>query len=401
LSTAHRRLGGLPVSALALLLVAACDRGTADTACAPLQPGVPVHAAAGDPARGTLREMWRAGGAQGVELAAPAAFAAADDGRLAVVDYMLGEVLILARDGSVDVAPTRRGRGPGELTMPVAASWKADTLLVFDIEQAKVVSLHGDGVAAPDSHVPAALVAPVIASGEVEFAAVLGNGTALLRQPATASARGDSATIAFVAAARDGATVDTVIAATVPVVVQGGGRMLSRPGAAQPRLAVGSNGWYAVSAADGSNRVLVSHAGAGAVRQLCGASVAQPLTPAELGADAPRGFETDAAALAAGPRPTRHAAVGQLLVGGDGAVWVGAVRPTPFTDDALYGAATQVYEVWDASGSRRGSVHVPEGVRLQAVAGDVAWGIVFTPLDEALIVAYRVEWNGAPESRSN
>jgi hypothetical protein len=81
-----------------------------------------------------LDELWRAGGSvEGEEIALPASLSASSQGAVAVVDYGLGQVSVVSPQGDWLGSWSRRGKGPGELTMPVASNWSGDTLVVFDI----------------------------------------------------------------------------------------------------------------------------------------------------------------------------------------------------------------------------------------------------------------------------
>ncbi|MGH7458136.1 MAG: hypothetical protein ACREKN_03495 [Longimicrobiaceae bacterium] len=80
--------------------------------------------------------------------------------------------------------------------MPVTATWSGDTLLVFDIEQAKVSSYVDATVAAEDVSISPDFITPVVASGEIGFVAVTAERGVILRQPLQAAHNADSTWLA-------------------------------------------------------------------------------------------------------------------------------------------------------------------------------------------------------------
>jgi hypothetical protein len=386
------RLSATALASLLAVLNASCGGRAAGSDCEPYWDDVrqvQAPASTQNVSRARLAELWQA---HGLELAAPAAVTASSDGHVAVVDYMLAEIFVISPRGEPSGQWSRRGRGPGELVMPVAATWNGDTLLVFDIEQSKVVRLVNGSMAAPDAGVPSEFVAPAVAAGEIGYVAVTAAGAVVLAYPPRPlDSAADSAEV--VIARASGARRDTLALMQVPMTAAEN-RPLQQPGAARPVLGTGPDGWRAESAADGSYRILLRDATDAPVHQVCRPVDAEPLTTAERGETAPRGFEADADALTRSTPPQRLSTVGTMIVGPAGELWVGTRRMEPFTDDALYGPATPAFDVFTADGAFRGVLDVPEGVRIRAIAGDRAWGLRIGPLDQPVLVAFRVEWDG-------
>ena len=92
-----------------------------------------------DPPR--LIELWRAGGTnEGEELANPISAAVGPRGRLAIVDFQLGVVGVGA-DGAWLGPLTKPGSGPGEVGLPVAASWTDEgRTVVLDMGNGRLVA---------------------------------------------------------------------------------------------------------------------------------------------------------------------------------------------------------------------------------------------------------------------
>lgn len=100
-----------------------------------------------------LEPLWRAGGLRASEeLAYPVGLAVSTEGRAAVTDFSLSEVVVIEPDGRWAGSWARRGEGPGELSTPVAATWDGNGhLIVYDLTASKVLFLDGEGpVRVPD-----------------------------------------------------------------------------------------------------------------------------------------------------------------------------------------------------------------------------------------------------------
>jgi hypothetical protein len=358
--------------------------------CGPYWPGAPLSVAAmpADPPPIRLVELWRAGGsAPGQEMAEPTSIAASSRGAAAVVDFGLARVIVIGPQGEWLGSWGRQGRGPGELTMPVAANWSGDTLVVFDIDQSKVVRyLDSEFVAV--SSVPADFVAPVAMTGSIDYVAVAADGGVLLQQPLAAATSPDSSILAVLVQRPGAPAPDTVVAATVRHVEWDRSRIV-QPGAARPAVAVGADGWLARTAGDGSWRIAW---GRGDVRvQLCAPLPAVPSSAEERGeGDVPGGFEEAFSAIARTPPPTALNRIGRVLVSSAGELWVDRRRPLPFSREQLFGATGGTMDVFDSTGHYLGRVAIPERVSIQALSDSTVIGIEFSDLDEATIIGYRL-----------
>src|SRR5690606_23618441 len=123
-----------PVAALPLLVAGVLSTGCAGDeptfACVPEGAAMPAVTAAGpgawerDGRTPRLEPLWRAGGLRASEERAyPVGLAVSTEGRAAVTDFSLSEVVVIEPDGRWAGSWARRGEGPGELSTPVAATW--------------------------------------------------------------------------------------------------------------------------------------------------------------------------------------------------------------------------------------------------------------------------------------
>ena len=373
---------------IAAFVLSACDGGDIAPICESFWSDVPiVELAENDHREIALEEVWRVGGSSpGQEIAEPASVSVSAAGHAAVIDFSLGEVRVISPRGSWLGPWARRGRGPGELTMPVAANWAGDTLIVYDIEQSKI-SRYRNGESLGDSRIPPELSAAVAASGVIAFVAVRSDGTVILQQPLQATTAGDSSEFTVLQASPASAP-DTLLNTYVHHVVWDDG-MMPHPAGATPRMAVGPDNWFAVTASDGSRRVLIARDEP--VRQLCGTTPAMPLSPHERGSGpAPPGFETAFQALGAAPEPRELSSIGRVLVRSNGDIWIDARRPRPFTRESLFGVPGGSWDAYDLSGEHVGTVRVPENVALQALSDSIVVGVQFNELDETWVIGYRI-----------
>lgn len=380
-------------------VLAGCAVDNPGAACEPLADGVRAVASGANGARSSdevsLVELWRAGGLNdGEDLAMPFGFSASRTGHLAIADVMLSELIVIGPAGEWLGQWARRGAGPGELLMPVATAWDDDdTLAVFDVEKASVVFLR-DGVPTRDDQpVDPALIAPLAAAGEMEWAGLLADGTAFVHNAVAAPGPDGRAVRAILRSLPGSEAPDTVSAAAVPVV--GAGRFTGRtlPGWPQPLIGLAGRR-MAIGATDGSYRVLVHGRDGMPAHQVCHGVAGVPVSAAERGAGLPH--EDWSAPLvepfANAPAPDRPAPFGRIIVDADGGLLVQRERPNAFVmHDALYGVAGATYDMFGADGTHRGTVQAPRQARIQAAAGDRVWAVEFGEFDEAWIVAYRIE----------
>jgi hypothetical protein len=379
------------VSACCVVILAGC-RGALTPQCDPYWPDVPTTPLLESAASLRLEEIWRvAGSNEGQELAHPSSVSVSEAGRVAVVDYTLAEAIVVDSRGKWLGRWGRRGEGPGELTMPVAARWAHDTLKVFDIEQGKVAS-YVDGTAVGDQvRIAPEFIAPVVSSGEIRLVSVGAGNAVILMQPLRVETGVDSARVVVSRYNPSLPLTDTLIDHRVAMVSSNEYPSFVHPGAAQARLAVGGNGWTAMSAPDGSYRVLIRNAEGHAVRQLCRNADPAPLSSAEMGSGTPpRGLESAYAALAAAPSPDRLSAIGRMLIGPSGELWIDRNRAAPFTKEGMFGPSGSTLDVFDSAGDYLGTVTTPDGVSIQAVNSDMAIGLQFGEYDEPWLIGYRI-----------
>lgn len=360
------------------------------SSCDPYWPDTPSRVVdiSADPPAVRLVELWRAGGsADGQEIADPASVSANSQGAVAVVDLGLSQVSVISPYGEWLGSWGRQGRGPGELTMPVAANWSGDTLVVFDIDQNKVAR-YVKSVNVSEIRVPAEFVAPVAMTGMIDFVAVASDGTVMLQQPLAVSSSADSSAFTILAQPPGASVADTLLSTTVSHVEWNGSKVV-QPGTAVPVAAVGADGWLAQTAGNGSYRIAWGQGNLNV--QLCAPVSPLRLTDEERGAgDAPQGFEVAAAAFAAAQPPAALSHVGRVVLSSAGDLWVDRRRPRPFSREKLFGAPGGTVDIFASSGDYVGRAVIPDGVSIQAVSDSTAIGIEFSDLDEMTIVAYRL-----------
>lgn len=391
----------VPVATV-LLLVVGCDRPQDISWCAPPEPGVEVAASSGpgvwerEGERRTLVEIWRAGGLnEGQELAYPVALSAGPSGHVAIPDFQLSEVIVVGPDGTWLGPWGRRGRGPGELATPVAATWSRDgTLAVFDVVASKVLFMEAGEPAGPDLRVDPSFTAAIVASGQLPWAGVQPNGGVLVQptpEAVTGSPDSGARAALLLRLAPRASTPDTLVRATIRTLSDGRFAGWSLP--AWPRLiaAIGTDGAIAVNAAEAEYRVTVLDGAGDPVRVICRQAPAQPVTDGERGTGASAPPEL-LEAMRAAPLPDSAQSFGRLFWGAHGRLWVQRDRSSPLENaEAFFGVPGALYDLFDEEGRYLGEFSAPAGVILQSAAGDTVWGLEFGEFDEAWVVAYRVE----------
>ncbi|MFW6079970.1 MAG: hypothetical protein ACODAE_10135, partial [Gemmatimonadota bacterium] len=151
-------------------------------------------------------------------------------------------------------------------------------------------------------------------------------------------------------------------------------------------------GRVAVGGFDALYRVVVFDADGRPERQICRRDAEPvPFTAAERGEDYPPELARLADAIAASDPPPSPPAVGALILGASGRLWVQRDRAAPF-DDALYGVVPGArWDVFDTNGRYLGEVRAPDGARPMAASGDTVFGFEIGEYDETWVVAYRIE----------
>jgi len=382
---------------LAALCASACG-GDAGTTCLALRKGVRIVADVQSAAREVHRfeELWRRGGTrEGEELGVPIGVAAGPDGRVAISDFQLAEVVVVDGDGTWRGSWTRTGAGPGETRHPVAAAWRADgALVVFDVLGSKIVSIRDGRPMAGDIPLDPGFAGPSVRRGELQGITMQPGAPILLtnfeRVTPDGMFSGEMLGLALRLDVQSG-RVDTLAAPVYPIVRADRWGDIAAPGWPRPIAAAGG-AFAAVAAADGSYRVLVLNASGRAVRQICRDAPPLPLHERELGTQVTDERIDLARAATDAPRPPVLPAIGRLIVTREGGVWVQRERAGSFgtTHEIFQGVPTGTYDVFDALGRYTSTVTAPAGARVQAVAGDTAWAFLVGDLDETWLVAYRL-----------
>lgn len=388
----------VPVTCLTVL---ACGVGERAAWCPPAAEGVTVVANVGDglwAAEGLesrLVELWRVGGTrEGQELGQPIAVVASPGGRVAVPDFMLGEVVVIEPDGTWLGAWTRQGAGPGEVRAPVAAAWDGDDrLAVFDIMTPKVAYVGADGPVGEDLRVEPSFTVPVVNSGQFDWAALRADGTVYLQPAAVSMTSGASQRddVSLVLALAPGASVVDTVARGTWVPIGGDGPFANWHAPGWPRLTAALGGGRVAAGGDVAEyRIVIHDAGERGPVQICRDARPLPMNDHELGRDLGPELRELADALRDARRPDTPAAFGRLVLGTHGRLWVQRERAGP-ADPAIYGPAGGEWDVFDPDGRYLGAVQSPEPAHLMAARGDTVWALEFGDFDEAWLVAYRLE----------
>lgn len=345
-------------------------------------------------------ELWRAGGLnEGEELAFPLNASVSMDGRLAIADWQLGNLTIVERDGRWigDWAP--RGQGPGELARPAAALWiaESDTVVVFDIDNGRVVFLSDGRPVRPHVLVDPGFLAPILISGEVGWVGVTPVGGVLIAPVPTAPAdseTADAAAVILLQRAQE-SEVDTLVTVAAPTMRARPPYGTARaPGWPLPLAALGGDGSIAVGGMDGRYRILRLEDSGDTTGVICRDTGALPFSERERHADGDDDY-VDALeeAIAAVPRPDSLAQFGRLFLSAEGNLWVQRERPSALRfGESYHGVPGAVYDVFDPDGRYQGEVRAPENARLQAALGDTVWAYEIGELDETWVVAYELRW---------
>ncbi len=380
-----------PAAFLALsLLVSACR---SDPVCAPIVPGVTVVSSRvdGSPARLELELLWRAGGMrEGQELAWPITLGVSADGRLAIPDFQLQEVIVVGPGGEWLGPWTRPGPGPGETVLPIAAAWEEDgTLVAFDIEQSSLVRAR-DGVPLEEERpVARALTAPIVMAGELMGILLQPDGGIVLRPALSTGGR-----YSVLHAPPRASEFDTLVARTVPFVAMPNGTIMPHIGAVQPVVAVAPDGSIATAGERAGYVVVIRDPTGAPVRQVCRAVEPLPVEDVEWNAAADGMPEDMRRAILDAPRADTLASIGGLLLGSDGALWVQRARIRRGTTDVMRGRAGGEWDVFDAAGRHVGTVRPPDGVHLLGIRGGTVYGFEAGTLDETEVVAWRIREAG-------
>jgi hypothetical protein len=375
------------------------DPAGADVALTPADDeGMWARAGLGSP---SFVELWRAGGLnEGEELAFPLNASVSHAGRLAIADWELGNLSVVERDGRwiADWAP--RGQGPGELSLPAAARWiaESDTVVVFDIANGRVVFLSGGRPVRPHVLVDPAFLAPILISGAVGWVGVTpAAGVLIAPVPTPPADSEDAAAAAPILFQRAQASdVDTLVTAAIPTMrARQPYGTVTAPGWPRPVAAVGGDGSIVVGGMDGRYRIVRLDESRDTVLVICRNTRALPFSGRERHADRDDDYiDALEESIAAAPRPDSLAQFGRLLLSAEGNLWVQRDRPSALRfREAYHGVPGALYDVFDPDGRYLGEVRAPEDARLQAALGDTVWAYEIGELDETWVVAYGLRWD--------
>jgi hypothetical protein len=345
-------------------------------------------------------ESWRRGGTnEGEELIFPFTMAISPvDGRLALADFQLAEAIVVGEDGTWEGAWTRAGRGPGEVQAPLGVAWDEEgRLVVYDIGRHRLIRLSSPHTLDGETEVPPEFGGPVFQTGGLEWTATLGDGTIFLEPMTTAIDDRSAAEVRVLRWTPGTASADTIVLDTVPLV-PGLEMDMVVPGSPRPVLAPAADGRLAVGGVDARYRIRVQDAGGSAVRTICRAAAALPLTPIETGAEKPSeladGPETERmlAVLRASPRPDPPAPFGRMFWGSDGRLWVQRERPEPNDIyDRYFGITGATWDVFDSDGDWLGQASAPPGLRLMAATAETAYALEEATDGALWLVALRLD----------
>ncbi len=339
-----------------------------------------------------LTELWRAGGLrEGQELSYPAGLAVSSEGRVAVADFILAEVVVIEPDGRWLGPWGRRGAGPGELDTPVAVGWGADEVLaVFDLMASKVLFLQDGNAVRDDLPVTRDIASAIFMAGELPWVAVQPDGGIILQPPASRNeGDGERGRLDLLLYYAPGIEVpDTLIRSHTPASALVQGQIGA--GWQGPRAALGPGGMIALADTAGNYRIEIRDSTGRPLRQICRDAAALPLNAWERGDSLPEDLSPElASAFRQASRPRPPAAVGRLFAGADGRLWVQRDRSSVFHGDFL-GVPGATYDVFDNDGQYLGSVDAPPRTRFQAALGDTILAFATGDLDETEVVAYQL-----------
>jgi hypothetical protein len=240
------------------------------------------------------------------------------------------------------------------------------------------------------------MTAPVIASGSLQGAFVLPDGTTFLLPGPSADRAAAGVTTVESVLLRAGpgtAVADTVLRVVVPGVAPEGFDWVVPRGAPRALAAAGPDGTVATGSESGEYAIRVENGATGDALQICRTVQGLPLSAVERGDSAGPGMESLVEAMAGLP-DVAPAAYGRLIAGRNGVVWVQRERPSllsPRGNEGLHGVPGGHYDVFEGSGAFMGTVRAPADAWIQAVSGDTVWAFAFDSLNVPSVIAYRLE----------
>lgn len=348
-----------------------------------------IHVA-GEEARSLrLEEAWRVGGVEGeATFSQPTRASVSRSGRIAVPDMVASAVILVEPDGTWRGSVVGKGDGPGEVRWPVDVEWLSeDRLAVFDLAKGAVLSISPSGKPLPEAwRLEAGLYGRIAASGSLPGGDLMQDGSLLLELPWEAGLSGEDGSVAAVVRLSPDGTVDTLQIQPVSMVSEGPFRNWPVPGAPRPLYAAGASGLVFRAGTDGSYRVIVATSALVDSAVICRLTAPVAYSAAEQGSlNEPRQLGD---LLRTTRRPEVPAAIGGLLAGKDGRLWVLRTRPDPRAPQVP--AEGGEYDVFDEAGAYVGTVKAPERVYLVGEGGGQVYGLERGEYDEVTLVAYRL-----------
>ncbi|HEX6133149.1 MAG TPA: hypothetical protein VFZ24_04160 [Longimicrobiales bacterium] len=339
-----------------------------------------------------LQLAWRLDGSKpGGELLVPVS-AAIDEtaGRIALVDFRLREIIVIAFDGQLVGRWGRAGAGPGELTAPFAAAWRTDgRLIVYDPARSKLVVFDSAGTTLDDVPVEPAFTAAL--GGGARWLHLDGSGL-LLAQPGP-PLRGDASSRVHVVVRGGvvGQPVDTVAQRDVPVVLVRGAAPITAPGWPVPLAALHGDSILAVAA--GPEYLVHVYRNGVPSHTICRSVDPLPLDEGESTPQEPGIPDEISDAVARAEPPPTPARIGRLDIDAERRLWVQRDRPRPLAGlDGFVGRPGALFDVFDAAGAYLGEVRMPDNVRFLGATRDLIIGLESDELDVLSVVALRPEW---------
>jgi len=392
----HRRVPiFVPAVFVLAVTVLACDAAPTATGCEDmLSPSNWIETGPLE-----LVELWRAGGTnEGEGLALPISVDVGPDGQVAISDLQLG-LIGVGRDGEWRDDLVRKGEGPGEVAMPLAAVWTPEGYLgVFDFGRARAVFVDSSQDLIREHALDPTSLAAAAASGQIAGISLAPDGSGWLQANETDDATG-WVLQTLLRVGPDGDSADTLGRVTSPALAGlGPGSTVLAPG--HPRLVFDASpdGRIAVAGESADYEVRITNA-EGAVHVVCRRAEGLPLRPDETGdeigdVDPEHPFVEP---IRSATRPDRPAPIGRVFFGQDGRLWVERDRMSPFNGfGALYGQRGSKFDVFDREGGYLGEVQAPPDAYLMAASDSRIWAFEIGPLDETWLVAYRLSRRDPP-----
>lgn len=381
------------LAALAFLAVTAACSGRDVVRCGWDASDVPVARITADEIARAPRlrpsELWRAGGVDGgASLTNPTSARVGPDGTLAIPDFGASTVWLLGSDGAWLDPVGEAGEGPGEFTRPLAAAWtEGGELLVLDAGDRSVTRFDRGMRLVGREAVPADLIAPVFAAGEIGWFGLRSDGVAFLEHPATEAA-GDSAEIVYAAGGAGDPSARVVHRSTYPAGLVPALDRIRRPDWPRALMAVGARSRAVAPASDRYELIIFGPDEAPRL-YLCSEDDEVVETSRGEGPEVPERVRATLDTLRA---PARPALFSRLVIDRDGRLWVERDPPRPGDAfDRMYGVPGATLDLISPSGRLLARVRMPTGLRFQDALGDTVWAFAIGELDEVTVAAGALE----------